>query len=214
MKRPKTAVQFVVEALRDEILNGNIKSGYRLTQNELSKRFEVSATPVREALKILSTQGLIIFDEHKGAITKNLSIQKAEEIYLLRVVLEPILIEKAFKFIDDETIKKAEIIYQKSIKTDDINEWVSLNGEFHGIFWDGVRDSMTYQIVENLRLNAYAYIAFSLHLYKSHIKTSNQDHKNLLEFFKKRELENVINLNKKHTLNTLEIIKNTLLKSS
>ena len=64
--RPMTTTEFIVHSLSQEILNGKIKSGTRLTQNEISKKFNVSQTPVREALKILTTEGLISFDSYKG----------------------------------------------------------------------------------------------------------------------------------------------------
>lgn len=47
--RPMTTTEFIVHSLSQEILNGKIKSGTRLTQNEISKKFNVSQTPVREA---------------------------------------------------------------------------------------------------------------------------------------------------------------------
>ena len=66
--RPMTTTEFIVHSLSREILNGKIKSGSRLTQNEISKKFNVSQTPAREALKILTAEGLISFDPYKGAI--------------------------------------------------------------------------------------------------------------------------------------------------
>ena len=79
--RPITTTEFIVHSLSQDILNGNIKSGSKLKQNEISKRFNVSATPVREALKILTAKGLISFDPFKGAIVKGLCYKEAKEIY-------------------------------------------------------------------------------------------------------------------------------------
>ena len=54
--RPITTTEFIVHSLSQDILNGNIKSGSKLKQNEISKRFNVSATPIRKQKKFMNSE--------------------------------------------------------------------------------------------------------------------------------------------------------------
>lgn len=206
-KRPKTMTQFVTDSLRDELLSGRLKAGTRLTQNEVSQKLGVSSTPIREAFKILTTIGLLDFDEHKGVIVKGLTFEKLNEIYELRTILEPMLIKKAFEFVSNDDINEAYEVHKASLKTTDINEWINLNSKFHSIFWSYAKNTLVYGIVENLRINAYAYISLSLHTNKSHIITSNNDHLSLIDAFKNKNLNAILHINDKHLKDTLNIIK-------
>ncbi len=63
----KTRTQLVEEAIRTQILKGELKTGQPLRQDALAKEFNVSRIPVREALVQLEAQGLVSFEPHKGA---------------------------------------------------------------------------------------------------------------------------------------------------
>ena len=196
--RPMTTTEFIVHSLSQEILNGKIKSGTRLTQNEISKKFNVSQTPVREALKILTTEGLISFDSYKGAIVKGLCYKDAKEIYDLRILLEAKLIRDGFSKYSDECFKKASSIQKKIEQCKDLNEWAILNSEVGG---------RTFAIVENLISSAIPYVSISLMYKKEHIELSNTEHREILEAYKNKDLEKLVELSIKHTAKTREILE-------
>lgn len=72
----KTRTQLVEEAIRTQILKGELKTGQPLRQDALAKEFNVSRIPVREALVQLEAQGLVSFEPHKGATVTELSPEK------------------------------------------------------------------------------------------------------------------------------------------
>lgn len=78
----------VAERLRGIILNGPLRPGDRLRPEELAKSFGVSATPIREALRQLQTEGFVVFHPRRGAMVAKLSFSEYEEIYLIREELE------------------------------------------------------------------------------------------------------------------------------
>jgi DNA-binding GntR family transcriptional regulator len=78
----------VVDGIRDMILNGHLKPGDRLRQDELADTFGVSTMPIREALRQLQAEGLVIFRPRRGAIVAKLSVSEYEEIYRIREELE------------------------------------------------------------------------------------------------------------------------------
>lgn len=78
----------VVDGIRDMILNGQLKPGDRLRQDELATTFGVSAMPIREALRQLQAEGLVTFQPRRGAAVASLSLSEYEEIYRMREELE------------------------------------------------------------------------------------------------------------------------------
>ena len=63
--------------------------GTRIIQSEIASQLEVSVTPVREALRDLAAEELVIFDPHRGALVRSLDLEEVKEIYQLRMVLSP-----------------------------------------------------------------------------------------------------------------------------
>ena len=80
----------IYRILREAILNGQLKPGERLVQEELAKSFNVSRMPVREAVTQLAADGFVTIEPHKGAIVKEFSVHEIEELYFLRSKFEPL----------------------------------------------------------------------------------------------------------------------------
>ncbi|MBI5649331.1 MAG: GntR family transcriptional regulator [Chloroflexi bacterium] len=78
----------VVDRIRECILNGQLKPGEWLRQDELATTFGVSTMPVREALRKLQAEGLIIFHPRRGAMVATIAVADYEEIYQIREELE------------------------------------------------------------------------------------------------------------------------------
>src|SRR5690242_4734598 len=83
-----TKKQKIVELLREAILSGDLGPGDRLTQEELAARFNVSMTPVREAIQQLVAEGVLDQSPYKGVRVVEVSPEDATEIYLMRSVVE------------------------------------------------------------------------------------------------------------------------------
>lgn len=78
----------VADGIRRMILNGELKPGDRLRQNDLAKYFDVSTMPIREALRQLQAEGLVTFYPRRGAQVAKVSLAEYEEIYRIREELE------------------------------------------------------------------------------------------------------------------------------
>ncbi len=90
----------VVDRIRDMIVNGQLKPGDRLRQDDLATTFGVSAMPIREALRQLQAEGLVTFEPRRGAAVSTLSISEYEEIYLMREALEILAVRWAVEDFD------------------------------------------------------------------------------------------------------------------
>jgi DNA-binding GntR family transcriptional regulator len=78
----------VYDMLLEAIEAGQLGPGTRLRESDLARRFSVSRTPIREALKRLETQGLVVHEPHHGAVVATLDYSQIAELYLMREVLE------------------------------------------------------------------------------------------------------------------------------
>ena len=101
--RPVRATSLADEialCLQRDILDGRIALGERLAQDELCARFEVSRTPIREALTKLQSSGLVSLRPNRGAIVRTPPRREVQEVYELRAELEGFAAERAAARID------------------------------------------------------------------------------------------------------------------
>ena len=87
-RRPPTAQAFVLAELRRAIIAGDFLPGQPLRQNALADRFGVSRVPVREAFKVLESEGQVVYEPHRGHKVASLSLTDLLEVYRLRQLLE------------------------------------------------------------------------------------------------------------------------------
>lgn len=87
-RRPPTAQAFVLAELRRGIIAGDFLPGEPLRQNTLAERFGVSRVPVREAFKVLESEGQVVYEPHRGHKVASLSLADLLEVYRLRQLLE------------------------------------------------------------------------------------------------------------------------------
>ncbi|MBT2469145.1 GntR family transcriptional regulator [Streptomyces sp. ISL-66] len=81
--------QYVLEAIKHDILTGVLSPGQALVETELAAHFGVSKTPVREALKTLAGSGLVVMSQYKGVTVRMVDADMAREVYDVRLLLEP-----------------------------------------------------------------------------------------------------------------------------
>ncbi len=110
--------EIVVSNLRREILQGALKPGQRLTQDEIAKRFGISWTPVREALRQLEVEGWVQIKNNQGAVVAPLSLQDFNDIYQFRLLIQPEATRLSVERMDDATFDTLESMYQQQARLD------------------------------------------------------------------------------------------------
>jgi DNA-binding GntR family transcriptional regulator len=158
MKKPLR--ENIYNKIRNNIIRGQLSPGERLIEDRLAKEFKVSRSPVREALRLLESEGLIKFEANRGITVSKLSIKQVEEIYELRWVLEGhaarISASKAtakdLKFLKDHQ-KQLKI----AAKERDMDSWLKHNALFHGFFYKNCGNNRLTQFVDSLKQNVNRY---------------------------------------------------------
>jgi DNA-binding GntR family transcriptional regulator len=107
--RPQTRTEWADSRLRDAILRGEFAPGTVLVISTLAEQLGLSATPLREALRNLATEGLVVLQSHGSARVAEVKISEANEIYEIRAVLEPMALERA--------VAKGDKAYREAVKT-------------------------------------------------------------------------------------------------
>jgi DNA-binding GntR family transcriptional regulator len=125
----------IAEHLRQAILKGQLKQGQRIVERKLAEALQTSRGPVRDALKVLEHEGLLVRYPHRGTSVAQLTPEDAEEIHTLREAIESLAVRYAIKRASDEQIQELDKLVQ-SIAADMGREdsqltTVTLDLEFH-----------------------------------------------------------------------------------
>lgn len=103
----------VYEYLRTAIINDLIKPGERLVEKDYAEKFNISRTPVREALRKLEIEGLVENIPRKGDIVKGIDLKDMLEIFAIRQALEPLIVKTAIENLTQDDIVNLQEIVDK-----------------------------------------------------------------------------------------------------
>jgi DNA-binding GntR family transcriptional regulator len=147
----KTRKDLVAEAIRASILRGTFKPGEKIDQQDIADDLEVSRSPVREAMRTLDAEGLITLIPNRGAIVTERSLRELEELYFTRRLLEGAAIERSAPNMDDRTIATLADIVETADDTDDAEELLQLNNDFHMATFSAYRQPILLNYTQQLR---------------------------------------------------------------
>jgi len=122
----------VAALLRELVITGELAAGEQLRQRDLAQRFGVSQTPVREAMRRLESEGLLICDTHRGFTVVPPDDGRIEENFQIRAALESLGASLAARKIDAQGLARLHDLNDKMrALADDDPAYAELNREFH-----------------------------------------------------------------------------------
>ena len=151
--RRETLETQVYEALRKAIIEGRLARDERLVQDDLATQFGTSRIPVRDALKRLETEGLVTLDERGSYVVSYFGSEDVEEIYGLRLLLEPYAAGKALDCMTASGLEELESIAQEmkeAAALKDIERYVQLNQTFHLSLYELSRQRRLVRLIQSL----------------------------------------------------------------
>ena len=110
---PASKTAYALERLRQEIADGVIRPGESLRQADIAKRFGISPTPVREALRLLEAEGSISYAPHRGATVAELTDERVHDLYLLRASTEGLATRLAAQRRSDEQQREIQKMHEE-----------------------------------------------------------------------------------------------------
>jgi DNA-binding GntR family transcriptional regulator len=125
------ASQRIADQLRERILAGKLSPGTRIIQDELAAELRTSRLPVREALHILQSQGLVTLRANQGAWVTRMDMRECELNYKIRERLDPLLLAESAPRLSDDDIAEIAGLQDRIEQTDDVEEFLVLDRRLH-----------------------------------------------------------------------------------
>ena len=195
--------ELVFESLREAIISGQLRPGERLMEIQLAEEMGVSRTPVREAIRKLELEGLVVMIPRKGAYVAGLSLKDIVDVFEIRGALEGLAAELAAERITDNELEELERYLVKiadDIEKGDLDKVVATDTEFHSILYQASRNQRLSQIISNRREHIQRFRTTSLS-YPGRMKTALEEHRKIVEAISARDCELAFKLAQEHIEN-------------
>lgn len=150
----------VFNTLRQAILKGELEPGERLMEIQLAERLGVSRTPIREAIRKLELEGLVLMIPRKGAEVAKISARSLRDVLEVRRALEELAIELACPRMTEEDLgelQKAQDEFKKAIADGDAMRIAETDEHYHDVIYSGTQNAKLIQMLNNLREQMYRY---------------------------------------------------------
>ena len=208
------ALQDLCNEIRMEIVSRNFPPGMKLSEQMLCDRWNVSRTPIREALRHLESEGFISSSKHKGFIVTSISMHDVEQIYTIMINLDSLAGRLAAPFIADDPQKLERLRtlcrdMQKLCEKKDVEGYMRKNLEFHSIIFRSSENSWIIRILENLHAHTNRFILKALYIPRR-IEKSVQEHVEILGCIEKGDERGVEKAIAVHFSRSLSDLKNEI----
>ena len=150
----------VFYTLRQAILKGELKPGERLMEMQLANQLGVSRTPIREAIRKLELEGLVLMIPRRGAVVAKITEKDLRDVLEVRTSLEKLAIELACQRMPDETIsdlRQALEAFKEALKKEDLTAQAEKDEQFHDVIFKSTGNQRLIQMLNNLREQMYRY---------------------------------------------------------
>jgi DNA-binding GntR family transcriptional regulator len=201
--------ELVYDYLRDAISSGEIPSGERLNESELAIRLNVSRTPVREAVRMLESDGLVESIPRRGVIVRAIDIAEIIEIYMIRQALEAMAFRSAARYITSAELQKARQYIRDSeacLAEKKFEEYFRANELFTDTIVEAGRLPRVRQLIGSYRdqLRRYRKVTLSDPVRQQEVI---RQHSDILDAIETKEIERVGKLVFEHLEGALEVCK-------
>lgn len=137
-KTPQVASERIAAHIRRMILDDRLLPGQRIKQEAIAEELGTSRLPVREALRMLESEGLTVFKANSGARVVSMDLAECQAVYKIRERVEPLALSESIPNLGDDDIAELDRIHTRIIETgDDIAQFLTLDREFHLLTYRG-----------------------------------------------------------------------------
>lgn len=201
----------IVEAVREAIMSGELPPEAPLRQEDLAQRFAASRPPVREALKQLEMEGLILYRARRGYIVAPLLVADVEEIFEIRSLLEVRAAFVAAQLRSDADVVQLEATVRQmeslSIQSPaDAAAFSKMNRTFHNQIFEASRRKNIAEIMHRLQNKVERYVRYGSYHIRDQERV-NQQHRQILDAIAKRDADRVAEVSLLHIQDTEDKLK-------
>lgn len=190
MKFKKTTYHVqIADKLRDMIMKGEFKEGDKVNEGKLCETMGISKTPMREALRVLSVEGLIRLVPNRGAFVTKLELEEIAEMFDVMSLLEGFCARRACEKMTSNNFAHLEKLHAKleeNFERHDQEEYIRIHNQYHSFIQEIAGNRTLNRIIDGLRKKILLYRFQSLNL-PERFASSIQEHRNLMEAFRQRD---------------------------
>lgn len=210
--------ELVFESLREAIIKGRLHPGERLMEIQLAEELGVSRTPVREAIRKLELEGLVLMIPRKGAYVSQISMKDIADVFEIRRALEGLAARLAAERATEEEVERLEralVKISEVAEAEDLTGAVALDTDFHEELMQASHNPRLSQLVSNLREQIQRFRLTSLSQ-PGRVKLAVAEHRKIVDAIASHDAELAQNLAYEHIENAenslMEVISEAGLK--
>ena len=204
--KQKSLVEHIIQDLEDKINGGVLKPGERVVEETLCKTFGVSRSPVREALRILESQGYVEREPRKGVTVSSVTAKEIEDTYRIRANLESLAVYLSVKKQDPKVLQQLKKIHNKMIELAEEGKvsgaYFNLNLKFHKTLVDACDNKRLTQIIDTFVKQTKRYRVQILSI-PGRIEASLKNHEMIIRSFEAGNAKKAESLRKETILKNI-----------
>jgi DNA-binding GntR family transcriptional regulator len=198
----RSLVEIIFRQLEGLILSGKIQPGERINESKLSNILGVSRAPIREALRLLASNGILEIRANRGMFVRDLQINEVEGLYDIRAALDVLAGEKAAERIDEEHLQVLNHWIQEMavcVESKDTDAYYRANIAFHEAIVEISGNANLLSIYEGVckQMSLFRKVSLSL---PGHLRLSLQRHKKIVEAIRSKNSSKAAKVMRNHTL--------------
>lgn len=188
--RPSSSAQShdLADVIRRQIFAGELLPGELLSQKAIAASLGVSRIPVREALRVLDGEGLIVNEPGIGTRVRLFDTDGLRELYEIRQQLEGTLAAHVVEHVTEPDLAELERLVERMDGTEDVDEWSEVNRRFHAVVHRASRRPTTVRILQHLFAQAEPYSRMFLRT-GHHLELAQSQHHELVALIRRGDVE-------------------------
>lgn len=203
LRNYKTKFELVYDLLKQAIVNGKLQPGSELVTSKLAEEMGISRMPIRESLKKLEAEGLVIVIPHKGAIVTPISRKDIDEVLTIRSNLESLAAKLVCPLLDEtdiELLKEKLAEMKNSFKNQNFVAMGILNREFHDLIYDRCPNELLRHYINELWNRSFRLRVLFV-ICKSRTVDSIKEHEEIIAALQNKDEILTEKLMRQHVLN-------------
>jgi DNA-binding GntR family transcriptional regulator len=201
------------KTLRSRIFSGYYFPRQRLVESSLCKDLGVKRAVLREILKHLAVEGMVVMEPFKGCSVADVSMHDALETYQIEAALEGFAAYLAIAHLDKKEVQELEMLIDESSQIDpnEVEQWVAYNRKIHRLINTSCGNrKLIHLIKKNVQFSNYWFMVLST---PGEIPKRNEEHKTILAAIKRKDGSKAQELVQKHIMDAAESIRMRLHKT-
>ena len=202
----------VFNTLRRAILRGELKPGERLMEIQLANKLGVSRTPIREAIRKLELEGLVLMIPRKGAEVAEITEKNLRDVLEVRCALEELAVQLACDRIDKARMRElhaAAAHFRDVLGNADITELAEADEAFHDVIFQATENNRLIQLLNNLREQMYRYRIEYLKKKECYPQLL-EEHAQIMHAIEKHNKEEATRVTTQHINNQVDTVVDTI----